>query len=830
MHIKFFKAGRGGGAGPTNYLTSNEIMRDGVLIARDPLPEVLRGNVRQTCQLIDSSHNTWKYTSGVIAFHRDDAPSEQQQKQIMDDFEQLAFAGLEPQQYDILWVRHAHEGNIELHMVVPRIELTTGKSLNIAPPGHLSAFDTLRDLWNHENNWARPDDPARQRIVSTPENTRNPLLKERKEAREEITEWLLNRVHAGTIQDRSGVVESLKEIGQVTRKGKDYVSVKPDGFKKPIRLKGVLYEEKFSIESVRNFTEERASGQHSADAARKAAATARAGFERHCEHRASYHAKRYQKPNAELGETSKRNDARNAEPAKPVFTSNGTEQTVGNHQPTLVMAESDSPDHHSLSDYLKRQLGPNSLVDKSSFEHKNRNTEEQTSDGEFAERLEVHIKHGRGSYFNEKRTRNLQVHIRRLGNEIKQIVQVSYDRVRDKINSAVTSFRSSLNRARESFNEASTQLAGNSHQLAAAAGDFDTAVGKISRTTAAANESIRRNQPLFSRGIAAVRGNRTDELQQFKTDISLPEYAAENGYLLIKNESSRNSFVMQRESDNDKIIVATDTDGHGIYFSVRDDADNGTIIDFVQKRKGLNLGQLRQELRPYIGETREAKQIKTKIGKPRISNTDSQKAALSWSRATAALQHDYLESRGIKRETLKDTRFAGVIRTDTRNNALFAHYNSAGISGFEIKNEGFTGFAAGGQKGLWLTSNINSAKRVVITETGIDALSHAQYKATGAETAYLSFAGSMSPEQKELLIKMFGKMNERSQSLVLATDSDAAGKAFNKQLIALAPESLKIDLELPDTGKDWNETIQRPVNEPKQKSSPNRSSTDDMHM
>ncbi len=83
MHIKFFKAGRGGGAGPTNYLTSNEIMRDGVLIARDPLPEVLRGNVRQTCQLIDSSHNTWKYTSGVIAFHRDDAPSEQQQKQIM---------------------------------------------------------------------------------------------------------------------------------------------------------------------------------------------------------------------------------------------------------------------------------------------------------------------------------------------------------------------------------------------------------------------------------------------------------------------------------------------------------------------------------------------------------------------------------------------------------------------------------------------------------------------------------------------------------------------------------------------------------------------------
>ena len=77
-----------------------------------------------------------------------------------------------------------------------------------------------------------------------------------------------------------------------------------------------------------------------------------------------------------------------------------------------------------------------------------------------------------------------------------------------------------------------------------------------------------------------MRGNRTDELERFKQDISLAEYAAGEGYVLVKNESSRNSFVMQRETDNDKIIVATGTDGHGIYFSVRDDADNGSIIDF----------------------------------------------------------------------------------------------------------------------------------------------------------------------------------------------------------------------------------------------------------
>ena len=120
MHIKFFSAGRGGGAAPIDYLTAEEVYKEGELKQRDPLPEVLRGEPSQTRALIDSSENEWKYTSGVIAFHADDAPTEEQQQQVMDDFERLAFAGLEPDQYDILWVRHTHEGNIELHMVTPR--------------------------------------------------------------------------------------------------------------------------------------------------------------------------------------------------------------------------------------------------------------------------------------------------------------------------------------------------------------------------------------------------------------------------------------------------------------------------------------------------------------------------------------------------------------------------------------------------------------------------------------------------------------------------------------------------------------------------------------
>jgi hypothetical protein len=43
----------------------------------------------------------------------------------MDAFERVAFAGLEPDRYSILWVRHRHAGHHELHFVTPRVELAT---------------------------------------------------------------------------------------------------------------------------------------------------------------------------------------------------------------------------------------------------------------------------------------------------------------------------------------------------------------------------------------------------------------------------------------------------------------------------------------------------------------------------------------------------------------------------------------------------------------------------------------------------------------------------------------------------------------------------------
>src|SRR5215469_12534303 len=88
------------------------------------------------------------------------------------------------------------------------------------------------------------------------------------------------------------------------------------------------------------------------------------------------------------------------------------------------------------------------------------------------------------------------------------------------------------------------------------------------------------------------------ELELFKTSIDLSCYAATEGYSVDRKESSQRSTVM-RHANGDKIIVYRKPNGYYRFFSVRSDDDSGTIIDFIQKRKGLGWAAIREELRAW---------------------------------------------------------------------------------------------------------------------------------------------------------------------------------------------------------------------------------------
>ena len=175
MLIGFSKHGTGEGAQPIRYLTAETVSTRAVRyltgdqakkgVRRDPQPVVLRGDPLQTRGLIDSLRFKNKYTSGVMSFAPGEKITPAMEQYIMDEFERVAFAGLARDQYTVLFVRHTHTASHrhEIHFLLPRVELSTGKSLNIAPPGHATRqlFDTLRSKINAEFGLADPDDPAR---------------------------------------------------------------------------------------------------------------------------------------------------------------------------------------------------------------------------------------------------------------------------------------------------------------------------------------------------------------------------------------------------------------------------------------------------------------------------------------------------------------------------------------------------------------------------------------------------------------------------------------------------------------------------------------------
>lgn len=310
--------------------------------------------------------------------------------------------------------------------------------------------------------------------------------------------------------------------------------------------------------------------------------------------------------------------------------------------------------------------------------------------------------------------------------------------------------------------------------------------------------------------------NRADELERFKRQINLVEYAEAQGYVLDPRESSRSSAVLRR--DDDKIVVTTARDGHGVYFSVRDDRDNGSIIDFVQRRTGATLGAVRQELRPWIGETskRPAPAVLSRPAaerrpKPVPLTRDRQQIVAQWSRMEPAGAHPYLLARGISSEALADPRFAGVIRTDSRGNAVFPHYDRDGLAGFELKNREFTGFSSGGTKAVWISTNAKSATALVVVESAIDALSYDDLqRQRGIDTAgvaYISTGGVMSPHQRDLVQATMEAAHKLGSPVVVATDGDPAGDALYEQLQGLSSRELLRDR--PAEGQDWNDALQQ---------------------
>ena len=308
--------------------------------------------------------------------------------------------------------------------------------------------------------------------------------------------------------------------------------------------------------------------------------------------------------------------------------------------------------------------------------------------------------------------------------------------------------------------------------------------------------------------------NQDRELETFKREIDLPQFAAGLGYEVDRRESWRGSTVLRRGAD--KIVVKRNRNGHDVFFSVRDDRDHGTVIDFLQRRQNLSLGAIRQILRPWIGRPAAALPFFPKL---EPTGPDRMRVESEYGCMTTALRHPYLErERCLPAALLGAPRFAGRVRIDGHGNAVFPHFDTAGLCGYEIKNRGFTGFACGGKKGLWVSHIRPGDRRLVLTESALDALSHATlFPDAEDQTRYASLGGKPNFNQPSLVRTAIARLRPRSE-IVAAFDTDDAGRMLVEMaraaVTSVAIETGRTDLmfraHLPEKeGEDWNQVLQR---------------------
>lgn len=238
MLVKFWGINQGGGDGDgsVNYLL-NERVEQGTA-------KVLKGDANLTKSLLLSLTQKHKACVGCLSFEESNI-DESLKYELMESFENALLTQEMQGRYNILWVEHTDKGRLELNFVIPRIDLIIQKAFT---PYYHSADITRIDLWkdciNLKHNFTNPKDIEKQHNIQQ-HQTKNPQNKELLATYEKLDKLIQDNL-GKLFNSRADIINFLKDNQcEVTRQGKDYISVKLPNEPKTKRLKGFYYHETF---------------------------------------------------------------------------------------------------------------------------------------------------------------------------------------------------------------------------------------------------------------------------------------------------------------------------------------------------------------------------------------------------------------------------------------------------------------------------------------------------------------------------------------------------------------------------------------------------------
>lgn len=255
MICKFFqnKKGARGGLPSIDYLLNPQRVKNGTA-------KILKGDESLTRAILKSLSYKYKACVGCLSFAEANIDKEQKEL-IMQEFERTLLTPQMQGRYNILWVEHTDKGRLELNFVIPRVDLESKKTFT--PYYHkadLARVDLFVDYINAKFDYINPKDPTREQNIKNI-NHHAKTFKDHKALEQHLQEQILK----GIFKNRDELIDylenDLKDICELTRKGKDYLGIKLQGDKKAVRYKGDFYAEqadyKGAIREILKRTERR---------------------------------------------------------------------------------------------------------------------------------------------------------------------------------------------------------------------------------------------------------------------------------------------------------------------------------------------------------------------------------------------------------------------------------------------------------------------------------------------------------------------------------------------------------------------------------------------
>ena len=167
----------------------------------------------------------------------------------------------------------------------------------------------------------------------------------------------------------------------------------------------------------------------------------------------------------------------------------------------------------------------------------------------------------------------------------------------------------------------------------------------------------------------------------------------------------------------------------------------------------------------------------------------------------------YLRGRGIVQNRLSALVASGRLYADPRGNAVFLAKDASGRArGAEIRGTGkepFHGHAPGSSRKLpWILDTAQGARRLVLVESAIDAMSYAEL---GETQARIVSTGGARPTVPEAVMR---SMEEgRWDEVVVAYDNDQVGhEAAERVMEEIRQAGVAVRRHVP-AGKDWNDDL-----------------------